>query len=147
MKYDEAFNKNDGAAVAVRFTEDAVQMAPEGGVFRSAGHRKKVCGTGVPAVALEQPYHQTEQAICSRQRDMFGRRMELYRDSDGSTKQVNGYLSTVFVREGDAWKIRMTTFQLDTACRDEIGSIKTRLRPFRCIRFYRFQTKTPELAA
>jgi len=33
MKYDEAFNKNDAAAVAARFTEDGVQVAPEGVFF------------------------------------------------------------------------------------------------------------------
>ena len=32
------------------------------------------------------------------------------RNSDGSTTQANGYFSTVLVREGDTWKIRISTF-------------------------------------
>jgi Domain of unknown function (DUF4440) len=30
MKYDEAFNKNDAAAVAALFTQDAIEVGPDG---------------------------------------------------------------------------------------------------------------------
>jgi ketosteroid isomerase-like protein len=33
-------------------------------------------------------------------------------DSDGKTKQLNGYFLTVFGREGDTWKTRISTFNL-----------------------------------
>src|SRR5262245_881483 len=32
-KYDEAFNNNDAAAVAALYTDDAVQVAPEGLIY------------------------------------------------------------------------------------------------------------------
>ena len=46
---DEAYKKNDAAAVAELFTEDAVLVEPDG-VFSSRQDIEKVCGH-VPAVA------------------------------------------------------------------------------------------------
>ena len=51
-KFDEAFNNGDAAAVAALYTEDAVQVTPQGPVFgreaiREAFHRD------VPARALQ----------------------------------------------------------------------------------------------
>jgi hypothetical protein len=46
-KYDEAYNKNDAAAIAALFTQDALQVwqGSDGRWhgFRSASHREKVC--------------------------------------------------------------------------------------------------------
>jgi hypothetical protein len=50
MKYHEAINRNDAAAVAALYTEDAVNVLPGGIISRSAGHRKRL-GTGFSELA------------------------------------------------------------------------------------------------
>ena len=52
-KYDDAFNKNDAAAVAANFTEDAVYRDGNRTGFRSGGHREILCRP-VQASAFKQ---------------------------------------------------------------------------------------------
>ena len=110
-KYDEAFNKHDARAVAALFTEDAVAVAP-GGVF--SGRQ-----------AIEKRYAETvfQQLRCNnivtKVNHVIAAGSEVcwigewscdFQDSDGSTKQIKGYSSQIGVREGDTWKIRISTF-------------------------------------
>ena len=59
MKYDEAFNKNDAAAVAARFTEDAVQVAPEGVFFfgrpSKKGMQNRCSSSGIATIISPRP--------------------------------------------------------------------------------------------
>jgi uncharacterized protein (TIGR02246 family) len=113
MKYDEAFNKNDAAAVAARFTGDAVQVAPEGVFFGRQAIEKRYAEQVFQQWHCNNHITKTEQVIAvGNEICSVGEWSCNARDSDGSTKQVNGYLSTVFGRDGNTWKTRMTTFNL-----------------------------------
>jgi hypothetical protein len=50
MKFHEAINRNDAAAIAALYTEDGVNVASGGSISRSAGHRKRL-GTGFSELA------------------------------------------------------------------------------------------------
>jgi uncharacterized protein (TIGR02246 family) len=111
MKFDEAFNRSDAAAIAASFTEDAIQVAPEGVFSGRQAIEKRY------AESVFQQWHSSDHVgkilevitvgngICS-----VGEWSSNARNSDGSTTQANGYFSTVLVREGDTWKIRISTF-------------------------------------
>jgi uncharacterized protein (TIGR02246 family) len=110
LKLDEAYNKNDAAAVAALFTEDAVLVAPD---WMSSGRK-----------AIEQSYKETFQR--SPITDFNGRRERRHLNAIdnavwsagqwASTRQSQtgpvfswGYWSANYVWDGDAWKIRMLT--------------------------------------
>ncbi len=108
QKLDEAYNKNDAAAVAALFTEDAILVAPDG-MF--SGRQ-----------VIEKRYEDTFQRWPIT--DFNGRRERRHLNAIdnavwsagqwASTFQSQtgpvfawGYWSAIYVREGDAWKIRM----------------------------------------
>jgi uncharacterized protein (TIGR02246 family) len=108
QKLDEAYNKNDAAAVAALFTEDAVLVAPDG---RFSGRQD-----------IEKRYADTFQR--SPTSDFNSRRERRHLNAiDNAVWSVGqwastlqsqtgpvfawGYWSAIYVFEGDAWKIRM----------------------------------------
>jgi len=107
-KEDEAYNNNNAAALAPLFTEDAVLLAPDGMFF---GRQ-----------AIEQRYADVfrQWPITTFSRDRYGLNAidnaawsvgEWFGTLQGETGPVlvGGYESAIYVREGDAWKIRMLT--------------------------------------
>jgi uncharacterized protein (TIGR02246 family) len=107
-KLDDAYNKRDAAAAAALFTEDAVFVTPDGMVF---GRQ-----------AIEKRYAETFQRWLIT--DFLSRRERLRLNAiDNAVWSVGewsgtlqsqagpvlawGYWSSIYVREGDAWKIRM----------------------------------------
>ena len=107
-KLDDAYNNKDAEEAATLFTEDAVLVTPDGMVF------------GRPAI--EKRYAETFQ----RQpfTDFFSRRDRLQLNAiDNAVWSAGewfgtfqsqtgavfawGYWSTIYVRESDAWKMRM----------------------------------------
>jgi uncharacterized protein (TIGR02246 family) len=109
LRYEEAFNRKDAAGLAALFTEDAVQVAPEGLFFG----RK----------AIERRFADLFQQ--QRLTNFFGARDQLnaignelwavgewwsLRSTQSGPMQVGGYWSEIYVRDGEAWKIRMSTF-------------------------------------
>jgi ketosteroid isomerase-like protein len=109
-KLDEAYNKNDATAVAALFTEDALLVEP-GGMF--SGRQD-----------IERRYADTFQRSpvvsfnCSFARDYLnaidnavwgaGQWTSTFQSQTGPVF-ASGYWSAIYVREGDAWKIRMWT--------------------------------------
>jgi uncharacterized protein (TIGR02246 family) len=108
LNLDEAYNKNDASAVAALFTEDAVLVAPDG-MF--SGRQD-----------IEKRYADTFQR--SPVTDFNSRRERRYLNAidnavwsagqwaatlQGQTDPefAWGYWSAIYVREGDAWKMRM----------------------------------------
>lgn len=110
QKLDEAYNKNDAAAAAALFTEDAVLVAPD---WMSSGRK-----------AIEEWYKMKFQRspitdFNSRQERRHLNAIDNAVWSAGqwfSTLQSEtgpglswGYWSAIYVWEGDGWKIRMLT--------------------------------------
>jgi ketosteroid isomerase-like protein len=111
MKYQDAFNRRDSAALAALFTEDAVQVAPEGLFFG----RK----------AIERRFADLFQR--QRLSNFFGARDQLSAigselwavgewwsllPTQNGPVQVGGYWSEIYVRDGEVWKIRLSTFNV-----------------------------------
>jgi len=100
MKFEEAFNKHDAAAMAALFTLDAVQMLDwgEGGTF--SGQQ-----------AIEKHYALDFASIPPE----FGEKLiqvyaigdKISAISEWSHGQWKGYHARIYVREADEWKIRM----------------------------------------
>jgi uncharacterized protein (TIGR02246 family) len=108
MKEEEAFNRNDAGAVAALFTEDAVLVAPEGLFFGRQAIEKRYADM----------FQRWPMTNFSGQRDELnaidhavwsvGHWWSNLRSRNGPII-LRGYWSAIYVREGDAWKIRMLT--------------------------------------
>jgi uncharacterized protein (TIGR02246 family) len=111
MKYDKAFNEKNAAALASLFTEDALLVAPEG-LF--SGRE-----------AIEQRYADVFRR--SHLTDFFGMRNQLNAignelcavgewwallQTERGPLQVGGYWLEIYARQGDAWKIRVSIFNV-----------------------------------
>ncbi len=107
-KYDEAFSKNDAAAMAALFTDDAVQVAPDGVYYGREAIEKRY------GELVFQQFHCNNHLVRVDQVIAVGSEVcwigEWTCDCGGN--QVKGYLSTVAVRDGDDWKIRISTLSV-----------------------------------
>ena len=111
LKYDNAFNEKNASALASLFTDDALLVAPEG-LFSGRG-------------AIEKRYADRFQR--SHLTDFFGMRNQLnpignelcavgewwsLLQTERGPLQVGGYWLEIYAREGDAWKIRVSIFNV-----------------------------------
>jgi len=108
VKFDEAFNKHDPAAIAELYTEDGVN------VFNGTAHGRQ---------AIEKSYAQDFQSWQSNNHftkidrliavgnevRATGRCSDSPQDAHGVRRNNEGYYSWIIVREGDTWKIRRST--------------------------------------
>jgi uncharacterized protein (TIGR02246 family) len=108
MKADEAFNKNDAAAVAALFTEDAVLVAPDGMFYGRQAIEKRYADTFqrwpiTTFIGQRSQLNAIDNAVWGA-----GQWWSTLQSQTGPVF-VRGYWSAIYVREGDAWKIRMLT--------------------------------------
>ena len=106
MKYDEAYNKGDAAAIVARYTQDAVEVLgwASGGV--ASGWQ-----------AIEERYKMRFAATASTPGTLSRKLVQAYaigndicaisEFSHVYRQGSKGYSVTIYVREGDDWKIRM----------------------------------------
>ncbi len=107
LKYDEAFNQNDAEAVAALFTADAVETGPEEAASgqQEIEDRYKILFESHPdshATKLDQVY-----AIGSRVCAISEWSVMQKKHASQPMLLKEGYVVTINVREGDAWKIGM----------------------------------------
>jgi ketosteroid isomerase-like protein len=105
----EAFTNKDAAAVAALFTEDAVLVAPDGMFSGRQAIEKRYEGT----------FQRWPLTLFNDLRDCHLKAIDnavwSYGEWGGTLQGqtglefVKGYFSAIYVREGDAWKIRMLT--------------------------------------
>jgi uncharacterized protein (TIGR02246 family) len=108
MKEDEAFNKNDAAAVAALFTEDAVLVVPDGMFYGRQAIEKRYAEMFqrwpiTTFIGERRQLNAIDNAVWS-----VGEWWITLQSQTGPMF-VRGYWSAIYVREGDAWKIRMLT--------------------------------------
>ena len=108
LKMDEAFNKNDAVALGALFTEDAVLVAPDGMFFGRQAIQKRYADA----------FRRWPVATSSAQRSCLNAidnavwstgKWWTTRQGQNGPKFENGFWSAIYVRQGDAWKIRLFT--------------------------------------
>jgi len=109
QRRDEAYSKNDAAAVAALFTEDALLVAPEGMFSGRQAIEKRYEDTfqRSPFTLFSDPRHYQLKAIDNAVWSAGEWSSTL--QSQTGTVFVRGYWSAIYVREADGWKIRMLT--------------------------------------
>jgi uncharacterized protein (TIGR02246 family) len=111
MKYDEAFNKNDAAALAAFYTDDGILVTPHG-----TFHGRQAIETDYAKHSFRE-WQATNQvtkvdrviAVGNEVRSI-GKWSCNFRTHAGNADRIQGHYSSVLVREGDTWRIRKYTY-------------------------------------
>ena len=119
-KYAEAVNNNDAAAVAALYTEDAVFLTPQGPIYGRKAIEKFFADDF-------QKWHHSNFIVNADQYSPHiigtsgneawsnGKWSQTIKGQNFGPIQLNGYWSSITVREGDAWKILMDTTNVTPA--------------------------------
>ena len=107
---DEAYNKNDAAAVAAFFTEDALLVEPDGMFSGRQNIERRYADTfqRSPIISFNCSFERHYLNAIDNAVWGAGQWTSTFQSQTGSVFAV-GYWSAIFVREGDAWKIRVWT--------------------------------------
>ncbi len=119
-KYDEAFNKNDAAAMAAFFTEDAVLVTDRGPVYGREAIEKHFTDLLQNVhfsnhIAKADQYSPHIIGTAGNEIWSTGEWSLTIRGQDFGPLEEKGYWSEIYVREGDAWKVRMQTWNITPA--------------------------------
>jgi ketosteroid isomerase-like protein len=113
-KFDEAYNNNDLAALLALYTEDGIEVTNTGPVYGreaigkwKADVFKKFRFSNVLTTIDQNSPH----SIGTAGNEMWqtGEWTQTLQGQTGGPIQIKGYFSSIAVREGDAWKLRMIT--------------------------------------
>jgi uncharacterized protein (TIGR02246 family) len=116
--FDEAFNRNDAAAVAAFYTEDAVRVTPNG-TFSG----RQAIEKGYAKFDFQQ-YQANDHVLKVNQVNAVGndvRALGTWTTSfqegghAGERSHAGGHFTLIMVREGDTWKIRRSTYDVSVA--------------------------------
>ena len=107
---DEAYNKNDAAAVAAFFTEDALLVEPDGMFNGRQNIERRYADTfqRSPIISFNCSFERNYLNAIDNAVWGAGQWTSTFQSQTGSVFAF-GYWSAIFVREGDAWKIRVWT--------------------------------------
>ena len=107
---DEAYNKNDAAAVAAFFTEDALLVEPEGMFSGRQNIERRYADTfqRSPIISFNCSFERNYLNAIDNAVWGAGQCTSTFQSQNGSVFAF-GYWTAIFVREGDAWKIRVWT--------------------------------------
>jgi ketosteroid isomerase-like protein len=116
-KIDEAFNNGDAVAVAALFTEDAVQVTPQGPLFGREAIEKNFAGMfqqGHYSNHLNKDDQGSPHMIGTAGNEVWrtGAWSSVFQGKSGVPIELKGFWSAINVREGDTWKIQMLTFNV-----------------------------------
>jgi uncharacterized protein (TIGR02246 family) len=118
--YDKAVNDNDAAAIAALYTEDAVFVSDRGPVYGRKAIEKwyaDVFQGWHPKDHIGKADQYSAHTIGTAGNEIWsnGEWSETGQGGTGETIQIKGYWSAIDIREGDALKIRMMTYNLTPA--------------------------------
>jgi len=107
---DEAYNRNDAAAAAALFTEDALLVAPDGMFSGRQNIEKSYADTfqRSPIISFNCSWDRRHLNAIDNAVWSAGQWTGTFQSQTGPVFAL-GYWSMIYVREGDAWKIRMLT--------------------------------------
>jgi uncharacterized protein (TIGR02246 family) len=107
VKYDEAFNEHDPAAVAALYTEDGTDVTPHDGVFHGQqAIAKHLAKTEFQRWHANNLFRTVDRVIAvGNEVRSFGRWDCAFKDH-AFTRHIEGQYLWILVREGDTWKIR-----------------------------------------
>ena len=111
MKYDEAINKHDGAAVAALYTQDAVRATYNHGTFHGRQAIEKAFANWDFKRWQVSNYFTSVGPVSPAGNELrsVGTWSCAFQNSTGGPGNDSGHYSWVLVREGDTWKIRRDT--------------------------------------
>jgi ketosteroid isomerase-like protein len=119
IKYDEAFNKNDAAALAALYTADAVEVMDTGPIYGREAIEKHFADV-FKQVHVNNHLGKGDQYsphIIGPGNEIWanGEWSLTFQGKSGGPIQAKGYWSAIDTREGDTWKIRMLTWNTTPA--------------------------------
>jgi len=116
IKYDEAFNNNDAAALAALYMEDAVEVTDTGPIYGREAIEKHFADV-FKQVHVTNHLGEGDQYsphIIGPGNEIWanGEWSLTFQGKSGGPIQAKGYWSAIDTREGDTWKIRMLTWNV-----------------------------------
>jgi uncharacterized protein (TIGR02246 family) len=119
-KFDEAYDNNNAAAVAALFTEDGVFVTPKGAIYGREAIERYYLGRFQEwhfSNHLGKADANSPHMIGPAGDEVWstGEWSQTIRSGNGEVIQLKGYWSTIDVREDDAWKARMMTYNITPA--------------------------------
>jgi uncharacterized protein (TIGR02246 family) len=108
VRYDEACNQRDAAALAALFTEDAVCVMPDGLLSGRQAIERWYSEHFQRWYPINHISETNQLNAIGQQVWSLGQWWNTLQTQNGPVF-VRGYWSALFVREGGAWKIRMLT--------------------------------------
>jgi uncharacterized protein (TIGR02246 family) len=116
-KYDEAQNNNDAAASAAFFTEDAVLVADTGLVYGREAIEKWYAGLFKlyrHSNFIGKPDQYSPHTIGTAGNELWssGDWSATLQPTTGNPIPFKGHWAEIYVRQGDAWKVRMLMFNV-----------------------------------
>jgi ketosteroid isomerase-like protein len=119
-KYYEAFNKNDAGVVAAFFTKDAVLVTDRGPICGREAIEKHFADL-FQNVHFSNHIAKADQnsphIIGTAGNEMWsnGEWSLTLQEKTGDPIPLKGYWSEIYLREGDAWKVRMQIWNITPA--------------------------------
>ena len=107
---DEAYNKNDAAAVAALFTKDALLVEPDGLFSGRQAIEKRYADTFQQSPIISFNTSRARRYLNAIDNAVWGAGQwtSTFQSQTGPVFAL-GYWSAIYVREGDEWKIRLWT--------------------------------------
>jgi ketosteroid isomerase-like protein len=120
QKYNEAFDKNDAGAVAAFFTEDAVLVTNKGPIYGREAIEKHFTDLFQNlhfSNHIDKADQYSPHIIGTAGDEMWsnGEWSLTLQEKTGDPISLKGYWSEIFVRETDAWKVRMQIWNITRA--------------------------------
>ena len=119
-KFDEAYDNNDAAAVAALFTEDAVLVTTQGTIYGREAIEKHYADVFQKvhfSNHIAKPDQYSPHIIGTAGNEIWatGEWSLTIKGQNFGPIEEKGYWTEIYVREGDAWKVRMQTWNVTPA--------------------------------